>query len=133
HAHRGEIIAVAGQDGHVPHDGAAEELLGHAVIGLAAGGHDLQRKTGHAVSPFFAWATTSSMVPLNRNAASGRPSCLPSRISLKPRMVSFRGTYRPSMPVNCSATVKGWLRKRWILRARLTVILSSSLSSSMPM
>ena len=31
------------------------------------------------------------------------------------------------MPVNTSATENGWLRKRWILRARKTVSLSSGL------
>ncbi len=73
------------------------------------------------------------MGPTIRKADSGRSACLPSMISLKPRMVSFSGTYLPSMPVNCSATEKGWDRKRWIFRARETVSLSSSLSSSMPM
>ena len=47
-------------------------------------------------------------------------------------MVFSRGTCTPSDPVNTLATSKGWLRKRWILRARATVSLSSSLSSSMP-
>ena len=37
-----------------------------------------------------------------------------------------------AMPVNCSATWNGCERKRWILRARATVSLSSSDSSSMP-
>ena len=41
-------------------------------------------------------------------------------------------TNLPGMPVNTSATWNGWERKRWILRARLTVSLSSSESSSMP-
>ncbi len=36
------------------------------------------------------------------------------------------------MPVNCAATKNGCDRKRWILRARDTISLSSSLSSSMP-
>ena len=31
-------------------------------------------------------------------------------------MVSCRGTYLPSMPVNCSATLKGWDKKRCTLR-----------------
>ena len=38
----------------------------------------------------------------------------------------------PGEPVKTSATWKGCDRKRWILRARETVSLSSSLSSSMP-
>ena len=41
-------------------------------------------------------------------------------------------TYSPFVPVNTSATWKGWLRKRWILRARYTVSLSSGDNSSMP-
>ena len=41
-------------------------------------------------------------------------------------------TSTPAVPVKTSATWKGWLRKRWILRARATVNLSSSESSSMP-
>ena len=41
-------------------------------------------------------------------------------------------TRAPGEPVKISATWNGWERKRWILRARATVILSSSLSSSMP-
>jgi low temperature requirement protein LtrA len=39
---------------------------------------------------------------------------------------------RTLKPVNCSATKNGCDRKRWILRARLTMSLSSSESSSMP-
>ena len=59
-------------------------------------------------------------------------SCSPSTISLKLRTVSATGTYSPERPVNCSATKNGCERKRWILRARETVCLSSSESSSMP-
>ena len=53
-------------------------------------------------------------------------SCLPSRISLKPRMVSESFTYFPAVPVNCSATKNGWDKNFWIFRARATVSLSSS-------
>ena len=55
-----------------------------------------------------------------------------STIILKPRMVSFSGTYLPGVPVNTSATWNGCDRKRWILRARATASLSSGDSSSMP-
>ena len=48
--------------------------------------------------------TTWSIVPFMKKARSGRSSCLPSRISLKPRMDSVIGTYTPGVPVNCSAT-----------------------------
>ena len=37
---------------------------------------------------FLALAIASSMVPTSKNASSGKSSCLPSKISLKPRMVS---------------------------------------------
>jgi len=53
-------------------------------------------------------------------------------MSLKPRMVSLTSTYLPGAPVKVWATKKGCERKRWILRARLTTSLSSSLNSSMP-
>src|SRR5690348_11087316 len=76
--------------------------------------------------------TTSSIVPLRKKARSGRSSCLPSRISLKPRIDSSTGTYTPGVPVNCSATKNGCDRKRSSLRARLTVRRSSSDSSSIP-
>ena len=46
--------------------------------------------------------------------------------------MSSTWTNLPGMPVNTSATWNGCDRKRWILRARLTVSLSSSESSSMP-
>ena len=39
----------------------------------------------------FAFSTTSSMVPESKNADSGISSCLPSRISLKPLIVSESG------------------------------------------
>src|SRR5260370_607919 len=42
------------------------------------------------------------------------------------------GTYLPGRPVNCSATKNGCERNLWILRARVTVSLASSDSSSMP-
>jgi len=47
-------------------------------------------------------------------------------------MVSASSTNLPGELVNCSATKKGWDRKRLILRARATTSLSSSDNSSMP-
>jgi hypothetical protein len=44
----------------------------------------------------------------------------------------LEGTSLPWIPVKISATWKGCDMKRWILRARSTVSLSSSESSSMP-
>jgi len=49
-----------------------------------------------------------------------------------PLMVSARSTNLPGEPVKISATWNGCDRKRSILRARATVSLSSSESSSMP-
>jgi len=51
---------------------------------------------------------------------------------LKEAIVSLIGTYTPGRPVNTSPTKKGWLMKRCSRRARLTVALSSSDSSSTP-
>src|SRR5437773_6630331 len=59
-------------------------------------------------------------------------SYFPSTISLKLRTVSSIFTYFPSRPVNCAATNMGCERNFSILRARATVRLSSSESSSMP-
>ena len=63
---------------------------------------------------------------------SGRSSALPSTMAAKLRTVSFRGTYLPLRPVKFSATAKGWDRNFCSLRARMTVSLSFSSSSSMP-
>ena len=80
-------------------------------------------------------ALTAASWPFRRLPRSCRPcrtparageSNSPSTIPLKPRIVSFSGTILPSWPVNTSATLKGCDRKRWILRARDTVSLSSS-------
>jgi hypothetical protein len=65
-------------------------------------------------------------------ACSGSASVLPSRISLNDATVSLIGTYFPARPVKTSATKNGWLMNRWRRRARATVDLSSSESSSMP-
>ena len=71
-------------------------------------------------------------VPARKNACSGSVSVLPSRISLNEATVSLIETYLPGRPVKTSATKNGWLMKRWRRRARATVALSSSDSSSMP-
>src|SRR5712692_6618614 len=71
------------------------------------------------------------MMPTMYKACSGTSSCLPSTISLNPRTESPILTYLPSLPVNCAATNMGCERNRSILRARDTVSLSSSESSSM--
>ena len=63
---------------------------------------------------------------------SGTSSCLPSKISLKPRMVSFTSMYLPFKPMKASATKNGWLKNFCALRARPTKRVSSSLNSSIP-
>ena len=93
HTKRRDIVDVPGQDADLAVDGGNRQTHRLAVKALPVRGHDLQMIC-HAFSP-FALATTSSMEPANRNADSGISSCLPSMISLKPRMVSFRGTYLP--------------------------------------
>ena len=81
---------------------------------------------------FLPLAIASSIVPTLRNACSGRSSTSPSSIMLNPLIVSSIGTITPFTPVNCSATAKGCERNHCTRRARLTVILSSSDSSSIP-
>src|SRR5690606_13407454 len=102
-----------------------EQPHAEAAALLADGG-------AHAAASSAAFSTASSIPPTRKNASSGRSSCLPSTISLNPRTVSDSGTYLPGRPVNASATWKGCDRKRWILRARATICLSSGESSSIP-
>ena len=56
----------------------------------------------------------------------------PLMMPLNPEIVSLRSTYFPGVPVNTSATWNGCEKNRCALRARETVSLSSSESSSMP-
>ena len=70
------------------------QALGLSVKAHAVGGHDFQMKR-HFAAPFLNFATTSSMEPAKRKKDSGMSSCLPSMISLKPRIVSLSGTYLP--------------------------------------
>src|ERR1019366_7628506 len=109
------------------------EHLDLLVEDLPLRGEDLGDKPGaRHQSAWAAASTTCSIRPLRKNALSGRSSCLPSISSAKPRIVSAIGTYSPGVPVNCSATENGCERNRSTLRARWTVTLSSSESSSMP-
>ena len=84
---------------------AHNALLDFSREGRVPGGHHAQWKLVHGrPPPFLAFSSASSMEPTNKKADSGRASCLPSKISRNPRTVSWTGTYRPGMPVNCSAT-----------------------------
>src|SRR6185437_4325512 len=152
---------MVGQDADRPHGCARGEHLDLLAEHLSLGSehfdwelgarHGLLASAGHAAPRFelkaafqaafanratpdhsFVSSSTCSIVPFRKNARSGTSSCLPSMISSKPRIVSAIGTYAPGVPVNCSATKNGWERKRSILRARWTVSLSSSESSSIP-
>ena len=67
-----------------------------------------------------------------KKACSGRWSTSPSTTIRNERMVSSSGTDTPGMPVKVSATKNGCDKKRWMRRARPTISLSSSDSSSMP-
>src|SRR5262249_5245045 len=131
---RREKRRVAGQHAELAGEARNRDLVDVGVERRALRREHLELHGPYAASrmrrsPF---ATASSMVPTMWNAASGRLSCLPSRISLKPRMVSLSSTYLPSAPVNALATSNGCDRKRWMRRARPTSALSSSESSSMP-
>ena len=113
--------------------------LAAALIELTAGSRDVEDEAVHQASPPFSSASlsaaflrASSRVPTLKKAHSGRSSHLPSTMAAKPLTVSASGTYLPGRPVKFSATEKGWDRNFCSLRARVTVSLSSSPSSSMP-
>src|SRR4051812_17481974 len=130
--HRQQRLVV-GQDADGAHARARGHHLDLVVEGLALRREDLDLERSPRHQRFFlAASTTSSILPLSRNADSGRSSCWPSRISLNERTVSAIDTYAPGVPVNASATWNGCDRKRSILRARWTSTRSSSESSSMP-
>src|SRR5215472_13363496 len=94
---------------------------------------EMQLLRHHASDAIFsALATASSIVPTMRKAVSGRWSYSPSHTALNERMVSSNGTKMPGILVKASATCIGWDRNCVILRARATVSLSSSESSSIP-
>src|SRR5262249_14791715 len=104
---------------------------------LALGGdeeHVERRRHAQAPTPAscFACASASSIPPTMKNACSGRWSYSPSARALNEAMVSSIGVYFPAIPVNCWATKNGCDRNFSILRARPTITLSSSDSSSTP-
>src|SRR6185436_91470 len=117
---------VVGQHADRAHRRAGRDHLDLVVEDLALGGEDLdaELRPGHA--------TTPSMPPFMKKADSGNSSWSPSMTSRNERTVSSVETYCPGVPVNASATWNGCDWKRSTLRARCTVTLSSSESSSMP-
>src|SRR5262249_44374765 len=131
--HRGVTL----QDADVALDASRDDHGRLAGPHLPLGGDqmDLER---HRYAPASepasdrACASASSIPPTKKKACSGRWSYSPSASPLNEEMVSSTGVYLPSIPVNCSATKNGCDRNRWMRRARFTMILSSSDSSSMP-
>src|SRR6185369_16685018 len=131
HAERGHERRVVGQDPELALAAGDRHGIDLARVGEALRRDDLEME-GHQDSSLAAFSRTSSMVPARKKACSGRVSVLPSRISLNDATVSLTGTYLPALPVKTSPTKNGWLMKRWRRRARATVALSSSDSSSIP-
>src|SRR5690606_6757471 len=78
------------------------------------------------------FSSTMSMPPTLKKADSVMWSNSPSQMPLKPSMVSLSGTSEPSTPVNCFARWVFCERNCWMRRARDTITLSSSESSSTP-
>lgn len=113
---------------HILHLGGTALELGQNLLGLGLGGLEV---TNHVES---SWTGQHVYVKVGRrfDLHSGMLSPSPLMMALKLLMVSFRSTSLPSIPVKTWATVKGWLRKRWSLRARSTVSLSASDNSSIP-
>src|SRR5438094_3188457 len=135
----GDERCVPGEDAEIAvlprklhfHDFLAEQLLlrgdDHQFDGVG------QHFSFYALAFIFsAFPSASSIVPPIYNACSGMSPYFPSTMSLKLRTVSSIFTYFPSRPVNCAATNMGCERNFSILRARATVRLSSSESSSIP-
>src|SRR3954451_2053349 len=136
---------VATEDADLAVDATRDELLDVACPDLAdrrddvhLDGHQRRLRVGCVrpseapASICFACSTDSSIPPTRKNACSGRWSYSPSHRALNDAIVSSTGVYLPGRPVNCSATKNGCDRNRWILRARETITLSSSASSSIP-
>ena len=122
-----------------PHVGAQEDglhlLLEHDALGRDQAGTRRSAMCRCLLSPASivrAFSSTDSTPPTFRKACSGTSSRSPFNSASKDSTVSAIGTVTPFKPVNTSPTLKGWDRKRWILRARLTVSRSSSESSSRP-
>jgi len=89
----GQQRLVVGQHTDRPDGGLRRDHLDLVVEHLAVRREhlDLEGRTSHQ-RLLFAASTTSSILPLSRNADSGRSSCLPSRISRNERTVSAIGT-----------------------------------------
>src|SRR5699024_6015159 len=123
------------QDAHRAVDRRHDDLRGLPGPDGAVRGDEGDLERTHAPSSWSmrCWfSSTMSMPPTLKNACSVMWSNSPSQMPLKPSMVSFSGTSEPSTPVNCFARWVFCERNCWIRRARETVTLSSSESSSTP-
>src|SRR5690606_15447622 len=130
HAHQRR---VPGHDPGLTVEGTQHHLRRLAFPDVASRGDHRHVEGRHDyLASFAALRSTSSIPPHMKNACSGMWSYSPSASDLKDAMVSSTGTNDPGWPVKASATNMFWLRNRWIRRARLTRILSSSESSSIP-
>jgi hypothetical protein len=98
---------VLGIDAHLAFD-ARQVTISTSSEKVLAPGVTISSLRWLAISAFFDFVDAA----LHVEVPSPTSSCLPSRISLKPRTVSATGTCLPSRPVKTCATVKGWLRKR---------------------
>lgn len=89
----GDLAVMAGtcHNGKVTLDTSDGQLYCLTLKNIAVRGGNCQSECVHTSIP-LAFSTASSIVPTNRNADSGRSSCLPSIISLKPLIVSESGT-----------------------------------------
>src|SRR4029453_2047928 len=97
------------------------------------GRHELHvKQLGHAQPSLScaAFANTLSAPPTFKKACSGTLSSSPSTSASNDSTVSETGVKMPGRPLNTSATKNGCDKKRWIFRARDTITLSSSDSSS---
>ena len=87
-----QIVRVTLADADIALRRADTQRLSLTIKQASVRRDNLQAEGAHCFAPFPAFSTASSIVPTKRKADSGRSSCLPSRISLKPRTVSLMGT-----------------------------------------
>src|SRR5690606_1408551 len=123
------------QDAHRAVHGGHDDLRGLTRPDGAIRGDEGDVERTHAPSSLSmrCWfSSTMSIPPTLKKAHSVMWSNSLSQMPLKPSMVSLSGTSEPSTPVNCFARWVFCERNCWMRRARDTITLSSSESSSTP-
>ena len=112
HTQRRDNRRMVGQDLELSHRTRHQDALNYSVVFYLLGRNYLQLQHNFnssllilnyalaASRSLLAFSFASSMVPTFRNACSGRSSTSPSRMALKPLMVSSMGTMTPGRPVN---------------------------------